>query len=673
MGREGMNLRLRKDKINIIQINLGNRCNLQCSHCHIEGSPSGDRNMDAATANKIIKWLNDTDIKDIEFTGGAPELNPNLKSFIEDISKQGKNLIVRTNLTILDSPAYSLYPDLYPDLYKEHKVKVIASLPDIFHNTTDKQRGKGVFQKSINVLNKLNKIGYGISKDLPLDLVYNPAGDYLPPDQHQLEGNYKKILKEQYDISFNNLITIVNSPIKRFRKYLQQTGRLNDYIDLLKKDYNPSTLDKIMCRHLISIDYAGYVYDCDFNLALNMRIKGYEGMRCWEIDISDFFHEITLAEHCYACTVNRGSSCHGTLIKEGIGYDMKENIKKYYGEEIQKTSDLKTETCCPTNNIPDYIKDTLILINDEIKMKYYGCGSPIPLCVDGLNVLDVGCGTGRDTYCLSRLVGKNGYVYGIDMTENQLNIARKYIREQTERFGYQKPNVEFILDVMENMSRYIKESTIDLVISNCVINMAQDKEIVVKEIFKILKWGGEFYFSDIYTDRRAPEEIRKNPLLFAECLGGALYHKDFIRIARISGFPDPRIVSQREILITNPKIRDLVGNVRFYSVTYRLWKLEGLEDACEDYGHVAIYRGGIPESQFRFELDSSHIFYINKPERVCGNTALMLSKTRFGRYFDLIGDFKEHFGEFNECGTGNRSEAENKDRYGSVGYASGCC
>lgn len=660
---------IKKSKIDIIQINLGNKCNLHCSHCHIEASPSGDRNMDAVTAMKIIHKLKDRDVQNIEFTGGAPELNPNLKMFMENLSNHNKNLAVRTNLTILDLPAYSFYPDLY----KRYKVKVIASLPDIFPDTTDRQRGKGVFQKSIKILKKLNALGYG-EDSLSLDLVYNPAGDYLPPDQNQLESNYKKILNESYGISFNNLITIVNSPIKRFRKSLQRSGRLNDYLNLLIKDYNPSTTDKIMCRNLISIDYAGHVYDCDFNLALNMKIKGYEGLRFWEIDLSGFSPEITVAEHCYACTAGKGSSCHGALIpppappfnkrgkrEDRMEFDMKENVKRYYGEEIQKSSDLKTEACCPANNIPDHIKNTLLLINDEIKMKYYGCGSPIPLSVDGLFVLDVGCGTGRDTYCLSKLVGKNGYVYGIDMTENQLNIAGKYIKEQTKRFGYEKPNVEFILDVMENMTKHIKKESIDLVISNCVINLAEDKEIVLKEIFNVLKWGGEFYFSDVYADRRSPEEIRKNPLLFAECLGGALYYKDFIRIARKSGFHDPRTVSQREILITNPKIKDLVGNVRFFSVTYRLWKLEGLEDACEDYGHVAVYRGGIPESPFKFELDASHIFYINKPERVCGNTALMLSKTRFCRYFEIIGDFKEHFGEFKGCNTGKADEINKND------------
>jgi radical SAM/Cys-rich protein len=653
-------LDFKKERIDLIQINLGNKCNLQCSHCHVDASPSGDKNMDEATAVKIIAALKESDVRNIEFTGGAPELNPNLKMFIENLSGQHKNMAVRTNLTILNLPAYSFYCDLFA----KYKVKVIASLPDIFPDTTDKQRGEGVFKKSIKVLNKLNNLGYG-TNGLSLDLVHNPAGDYLPPEQNQLEKIYKKFLMEKYNISFNRLISMVNSPIKRFGDSLKQECKLEDYMNLLKRNYNPDTLNKIMCKSLITIDHDGYIYDCDFNLALNIKTKGCEDKKFWEIDLSDFSKEISFAGHCYACTVNQGSSCHGTLLNEDI--NMKKNVQRYYGEELQGTSDLKTGACCATDSLPEYIKNVLALINHEITARYYGCGSPIPFCVEGLRALDMGCGTGRDSYVMSKLVGENGFVYGIDMTENQIAVAKRHINEQMIRFGFGSPNVEFIHDNMENITRHIQEESIDLVISNCVINLAEDKEAVLKEIYKILKWGGEFYFSDVYADRRSPDEVRRHPLLFAECLGGALYHKDFIRIARGAGFPDPRIVSQREIDITNPEIRDLTGNIRFYSITYRLWKLRGLEDACEDYGHIVIYRGGIPVSPFSFELDASHIFYKNKPERVCGNTVLMLSKTRFSRYFEIIGDFKEHFGEFKECGNEDKTAESKKTMPG------GCC
>jgi hypothetical protein len=182
-----------------------------------------------------------------------------------------------------------------------------------------------------------------------------------------------------------------------------------------------------------------------------------------------------------------------------------------------------------------------------------------------------------------------------------------------------------------------------------------------------LKFGGEFYFSDVYADRRAPAQIARNEILYGECLGGALYYKDFERIAGKAGFVDPRVISNRKITIGNPEIEKLVENITFYSITYRLWKLEGLEDACEDYGHIVIYRGGMPFSPFKYELDGEHIFYKNKPERVCGNTAKMLKDTRLGRYFDIIGDFSEHFGAFENCSNQSSMHDEANDIPGA------CC
>lgn len=647
-----------KDQISIAQINLGNRCNQNCTHCHIAASPKGNKNMNSVTAEKIMNKLSASDIRDIEFTGGAPELNNNLKIFVENLSKQNKNLIVRTNLTALDLSECSFYINLF----KRNKVKLIASLPNVFKEIVDKQRGNGVFNKSIKVLRKLNKIGYG-TNGLSLDIVYNPIADFLPPDQTQIENDYKQGLKDKYDIYFNNLITIVNSPIKRFKKFLKREGQLNNYIELLKKHYNPATLDNIMCRKLISVDYAGDVYDCDFNLALNRKIKNWENIKFWDINFNNFRPTISCDNHCYACTANRGSSCHGVLIKD---FDVKKNVKEYYGEKLQKTSDLKTNACCTVEAIPERIKSSLSLIYDEIKMKYYGCGSPIPIEVKGLKVLDVGCGTGRDCYIMSRLVGEKGMVYGIDMTKNQIDVAQKYVKNQTVKFGYKKPNIKFIRDYIENIGKHFEDEYLDIVMSNCVINLTEDKEAVLKQVCKILKFGGEFYFSDIYTDRRSPDPVRKNPILYGECLGGALYYKDFDRIARKVGFTNPRVISKREVKINNPNIKSLVGNIKFYSITYRLWKLKGLEDACEDYGHIAIYNGGIPESPFKFELDDVHVFYKGKPERVCGNTALMLSQTRFKKFFVICGGFNEHFGEFKDCSNVSKDDTSNSTD-------GGCC
>jgi ubiquinone/menaquinone biosynthesis C-methylase UbiE len=326
-----------------------------------------------------------------------------------------------------------------------------------------------------------------------------------------------------------------------------------------------------------------------------------------------------------------------------------DTVKKYYDKVLQNTTDLKTDACCTSETLGPRVTKALLLINDEIKDRYYGCGSPIPLCVEGLKILDLGCGTGRDCYVMSKLVGQDGFVHGIDMTENQITVAKKYIDEQTVAFGYTRPNVKFVFDYIENLQKHFEKESLDVVTSNCVINLTEDKEVILRQVYETLKFGGEMYFSDIYADRRVPEEISKDPILRGECLGGALYYKDFERIARKVGFTDPRIFSQRFVKICNEEIENMVENIKFYSITYRLWKLNGLEDACEDYGHMAVYTGQIPESPYKFELDKGHVFCRNKPERICGNTALMLSQTRFKKHFQVIGSFKEHFGAFKGC------------------------
>lgn len=294
--------KLYKRNIEIVQINLGNRCNQTCLHCHVEGSPSGKRNMDHPTAQKILERLINLNVENVEFTGGAPEMNPNLKYFIEGLSSYGKKLTVRTNLTILEFPDYSSYPDLY----RKYRVRVVASLPSIFEEVTDRQRGKGVFNSSIKILKKLNEIGYG-TNGLQLDLVYNPLGGDLPPEQDQLERKYKELLKKNYGIIFSRLILLVNCPVTRFKNFLTKQGEYDRYIELLKKNYNPNTLDSMMCRNLISVDDQGHLYDCDFNLAVGMKVKGYENIKIWEVDFNHFGPEITLGVHCYACTVNQGS------------------------------------------------------------------------------------------------------------------------------------------------------------------------------------------------------------------------------------------------------------------------------------------------------------------------------------------------------------------------------
>lgn len=303
------NKHTQKQTIDIVQINLGNVCNQICSHCHIDASPAGNKNMDGNTAQKIARTIAASAIKHVEFTGGAPELNPKLKWLIEELAKNNKSVTVRTNLTVLDMPEHAFYIELY----KKYKVKIVASLPCYLQENVDKQRGPGVYTRSIAVLKKLNALGYG-EDGLSLDLVYSPAGDFLPPQQHLLQEDYTQFLKEHYGITFNAVIPITNAPVGRFKEILRKEKKLDLYRELLQKSHNPATVDKLMCRKLLSIDYQGYMYDCDFNLALGMRLKGHEQVRFWEVDLSNFTPEIIFDEHCYACTAGSGSSCHGALV-----------------------------------------------------------------------------------------------------------------------------------------------------------------------------------------------------------------------------------------------------------------------------------------------------------------------------------------------------------------------
>ena len=664
-----------KDKFDLIQINIGDLCNLTCTHCHVGASPKGVKNMNLLTANRVIAKIEELDIETIEFTGGTPEMNETFLTFLTRLHAVGKKLVVRTSLTILDDRRY----EHFLDFYKKYGVKVIASLPSVFEDATTKQRGFGVYDTTIELLQKLNDMGYG-KGELELDLVYNPVGTYLPAPQAQLQEEYKTILKDKFDVEFDSLATIVNMPIKRFEFDLKKQGFLNEYMGTLKEKYNEDTLNNVMCKRVLSLDYEGYIYDCDFNLALEKRVKGYEDTPFWEIDFENFNPEITFDSHCYACTVNSGSSCHGEVVENKTSeneitdesFDEKENAKEYYGEVLSSSSDLKTTACCTLDMIPKRVRDTLPYIMEEIKDKYYGCGSPMPHVLEEQTMLDLGCGSGRDVYILSKLAGQGGFIHGIDMTANQIEVAKKYQEDQTKRFEYDEVNTNFIHDYIENIDKHFVENSIDIVTSNCVINLLEDKRDILKKVYRLLKEGGEFYFSDVYSNRRLPEHIRKDKVLHGECLGGALYANDFVRFAIEAGFVEPRMVSAKEIEITDEAMQKVIGKTKFYSITYRLWKIEGLDSVCEDYGQFAVYKGGIEHSEMEFQLDSNHLFEINRPEHVCKNTADMLSKTRYKKYFDIIGNTDIHFGEFKGCAT-LASVYENESKTSENDLSCGCC
>jgi len=328
-----------------------------------------------------------------------------------------------------------------------------------------------------------------------------------------------------------------------------------------------------------------------------------------------------------------------------------EEVKEYYGSELQTSEDLKTNACCTLTKPPKHILEALRLVADEVQAKYYGCGLTIPSAVEGLRILDLGSGSGRDCYIAGKLVGENGHVVGVDMTDEQLAVANLYVDYHREKFGYAQSNVEFIKGNIERLDELnLQKGSFDVIISNCVINLATDKLKVLKDAYDLLKPGGEMYFSDVYSDRRIPKALQDNRVLWGECLSGALYWNDFLNVAKKAGFDDPRAVEDKPITIENEEVEALCGDIQFYSVTYRLMKIDGLESDCEDYGQAVAYRGGIPENDGAFALDDHHYFPKGKVMTVCGNTYKMLHETRFQQYFDFYGTWDTHYGIFEGCG-----------------------
>lgn len=303
---------LKPKKLEILQLNLGYMCNQVCSHCHVDAGPDRKEIMSAETMQECLEVIKTTGAHTLDLTGGAPEMNPNFRWFVEEASRAGiKDFIVRSNLTIIR--ANKKYFDL-PHFFKKYRIHVISSLPFYKKEKTDKQRGKGVFNKSIEALKSLNEVGYGIEENLKLDLVYNPAGAFLPSDQAALEKEYKKALNEDFGIKFNSLFTITNLPVSRFLEYLIASENYEDYMTALVDAYNPAAIENVMCKNTISVGWDGWLYDCDFNQMLDLKvaskvnhIKNYD-----EFELQQ--RNILTSQHCYGCTAGAGSSCQGSTV-----------------------------------------------------------------------------------------------------------------------------------------------------------------------------------------------------------------------------------------------------------------------------------------------------------------------------------------------------------------------
>jgi len=302
---------IRRDVLHTLQMNLGYLCNLACTHCHVEAGPKRTELMDRQTMDIALEFMRQHGIRSLDVTGGSPEMNPQFPYLLREAKELGVHLMDRCNPTIIEEPGYAWVPGFLAEL----EVEVIASLPCYTADNVDAQRGKGVFDASISALQKLNALGYGQpGSALQLNLVYNPVSPSLPPPQDSLESDYTRFLRDEFGIVFNNLFTIANMPIKRYAHMLMREKRMGEYMNLLRGAHRPDNVAGVMCRGLISVDYQGYVYDCDFNQMLDMPLGGGNAVHLRDLKGVDFpQRSIAVGEHCYGCTAGQGSSCGGAL------------------------------------------------------------------------------------------------------------------------------------------------------------------------------------------------------------------------------------------------------------------------------------------------------------------------------------------------------------------------
>ena len=353
-----------------------------------------------------------------------------------------------------------------------------------------------------------------------------------------------------------------------------------------------------------------------------------------------------------------------------MSIDVTATVQAYYGQTLQTSADLKTSACCTPDALPAFVKPLLARIHDEVVSRYYGCGLIVPTALNSTRVLDIGSGSGRDAYLLAQLVGERGEVVGVDMTTAQLAVAGAHVEWHREQFGYARANTLFLEGFIEKLAELpLAPHSFDVVVSNCVVNLSPNKPAVFAGARRLLKVGGEMYFSDVYCDRRLPDAVRNHPVLYGECLGGALYWNDFMSMAKAAGFADPRLLTSRPLEILDPALKAAIGQAKFYAATYRLFALDELEPLCEDYGQAVIYRGGALGEEECFILDAHHAIDRDRVFPVCGNTWRMLHDTRFAPFFEFIGSFDHHFGIFPGCGTTNPFEPAN----GAVPTPAACC
>lgn len=307
---------LKRGNAEILQLNIGKLCNLTCVHCHVNAGPNRKEIMTGETVDQILEWYEGTDIPTLDLTGGTPEMIPDFRRLVSTVRQfdQPRRVMDRLNATIISEPGY----EWVPEFLAGHKVEIIASMPCYEPENVNEQRGDGVFDSSIAAFQKLNELGYGRDPELVINFVYNPNGAFLPPDQKELEADYKRELKEHFGIDFNELYCIANMPIARFASYLKRNDELQSYMNLLRRSFNPGTIDGLMCRNTINASWEGDVYDCDFNqmmkLPLTDEIHGEKMFKVWDIDLPAFRDQpIRTGNHCFGCTAGSGSSCGGSL------------------------------------------------------------------------------------------------------------------------------------------------------------------------------------------------------------------------------------------------------------------------------------------------------------------------------------------------------------------------